>query len=65
VTKKDNDMDFSRTRMGQKFFEADVPRIAKSLESIALELKRANDLKEGGKHEDEMLEMINSFRSDK
>jgi len=38
--------DFFQTRMGQKFYTSDVPRIAKALEDIAEELKRANDLKE-------------------
>jgi len=37
---------FFQTRMGQKFFEGTMPRIAKVLEEIADELKRANDLKE-------------------
>ena len=38
--------DFFQTIMGRKFYEGDVPRIAKSLDDIAKELKRANDLKE-------------------
>lgn len=38
--------EFFQTRMGQKFYEHDVPKITKTLESIAAELKRANDLKE-------------------
>jgi hypothetical protein len=37
---------FFQTRMGQTFYEGTVPRIAKSLATIATELKRQNDLKE-------------------
>lgn len=32
--------------MGRRFYESIVPHVAQSLESIARELKRANDLKE-------------------
>jgi hypothetical protein len=32
--------------MGKRFYEGDVPRIAKALEEVAIEMKRANDLKE-------------------
>lgn len=39
-------VDFFKTRMGQKFYEADVPRIAKALEKIGRELERANELKQ-------------------
>ena len=38
--------DFFQTMMGRKFYEADVPRVARALEDIAKELRRANDLKE-------------------
>lgn len=38
---------FFQTRMGRKFYESDVPRIAMALENIANELKRQNDLQEG------------------
>ena len=34
--------EFFKTRMGRKFYEADVPRIATALESIASELDRLN-----------------------
>ncbi len=34
--------DFFQTRMGQKFYEADVPRIAKALERIADALEAQN-----------------------
>ena len=37
---------FFNTLMGRKFYEADVPRIAKALENIAIELKKQNELKE-------------------
>lgn len=37
---------FFQTRMGQKFYEHDVPYIADSLHKIFVELQRANDLKE-------------------
>lgn len=33
-------MDFIRTRMGQKFFNADVPRLIKVLERIAKQLEK-------------------------
>jgi hypothetical protein len=46
--------EFFQTIMGRKFYEADVPRIAKALENIAVELKRSNDLKEKEKE----LQMI-------
>lgn len=36
-----------------EFYLADVPRIAKALESIAAELKRANDLKEEERAEED------------
>lgn len=38
--------EFFQTRMGKKFYEADVPRLANALEQIAKEMKRANDMKE-------------------
>ena len=38
--------EFFQTRMGTKFYEGTVPRIAEALEGILKELKRANDLKE-------------------
>lgn len=37
---------FFQTIMGRDFFQHNVPRIAKSLDAIATEMKRANDLKE-------------------
>lgn len=37
---------FFQTMLGKKFYEGDVPRIAKALENIGQELKRQNDLKE-------------------
>lgn len=39
-------MEFFQTILGRRFYEGDVPRITKSLEKIATELKRQNDLKE-------------------
>lgn len=42
---------FYQTRMGQKFYQSDVPRIAHALEDIAKELKRANDKKEKDEHD--------------
>ena len=39
--------EFFQTHMGRKFYEADVPRIAKSLESIAASLEKlANPVQE-------------------
>ena len=38
--------EFFQTIMGKRFYEGTVPNIARSLECIAEELKRANDLKE-------------------
>lgn len=38
--------EFFRTRMGQKFYEADVPRIAKSLERLAEAMEKQNELTE-------------------
>jgi len=40
-------VEFFTTMMGRKFYEADVPRMVRALEKIAIELKRANDLAEG------------------
>lgn len=37
---------FHETRMGQIFFAGKFPKMVSALESIALELKRSNDLKE-------------------
>jgi hypothetical protein len=39
-------VEFFQTVMGNRFFEGHVPSIVKSLQAIAVELKRANDLKE-------------------
>lgn len=39
-------MEFFETIMGHKFYEHSVPEIIKNLNKIAVELKRANDLKE-------------------
>lgn len=38
--------DFYNTRAGQQFYENNVPRIAKSLEILAEEQEKANQLKE-------------------
>ena len=38
--------EFFQTVMGHTFYEGTMPRIAESLESLAVEFKRANDLKE-------------------
>jgi hypothetical protein len=38
--------------MGQKFYEADVPRIVEALQSIAKEMKRSNDLKDKEREEE-------------
>jgi hypothetical protein len=38
--------EFFQTVMGQRFYEGTMPRIAKALEEIAKELKRANDMRE-------------------
>ena len=45
--------EFIKSMMGQKFFEKDVVSIAKSLEKIANELKRANDIIESEKLKNE------------
>lgn len=37
---------FHETQMGRKFYERDIPEIAKALRDISKELARANDLKE-------------------
>jgi len=37
--------EFFQTRMGQKYYEADVPRIAEALEHIGKQLMIANELK--------------------
>lgn len=39
--------EFFQTLMGRKFYEADVPRIIRTLEKIAAELERANNIAEG------------------
>lgn len=39
-------MEFFRTVMGQRFFEAQLPQLIRAIEKVANELKRANDLKE-------------------
>lgn len=44
--------EFFQTRMGQKFYEADVPRIVEALQSIAKEMKRSNDLKDKEREEE-------------
>lgn len=43
--------EFFQTRMGQKFYEADVPRIVKSLERIAEMLEIIGRLLERSKDE--------------
>lgn len=37
---------FFQTRMGEKFYQGDVPEILRQLHKISNELSRANDLKE-------------------
>lgn len=39
-------VEFFQTLMGKTFYMHTAPKIAKELENIANELKRANDLKE-------------------
>lgn len=39
-------IDFYNTKIGRIFFDGHVPRLVNALESIAHEMKRANDLKE-------------------
>lgn len=39
-------MDFHLTMMGKRFYEHDVPKIAKNLETLAQEQAKANQLKE-------------------
>lgn len=39
-------IDFFQTNLGRKFYEADVPRIAKSLELIASAIEKQNELTE-------------------
>lgn len=41
-----NGPQFFQTLRGRKFFELDIPKLASSLEELAAETKRANDLKE-------------------
>lgn len=38
--------EFFQTLMGKSFYQGSVPNIAKSLEEISVQLKRANDLRE-------------------
>jgi hypothetical protein len=38
--------EFFETRMGQRFYNASIPRLIDALEDIGKELKRANDMKE-------------------
>ena len=38
--------EFFLTRMGNKFFESSVPRIAEALERIAKAVEKQNELKE-------------------
>jgi hypothetical protein len=38
--------EFFQTGMGRKFYEADVPRIAKGIERLAAALEKANELEE-------------------
>lgn len=39
-------MQFHESMMGAKFFNSMLPKLINSLESISVELKRSNDLKE-------------------
>ncbi|GAE93033.1 hypothetical protein JCM21714_2063 [Gracilibacillus boraciitolerans JCM 21714] len=39
-------LEFFNTVLGRNFYEGDVPKIAASLEKIASEIERGNDLKE-------------------
>lgn len=43
---------FLNSITGRKFFEKDIPKIVKSLEQIAFELKRSNDIAENKKGEE-------------
>lgn len=36
---------FDETQRGRKFYDADLPKLIKAIESNTAELKRANDLK--------------------
>jgi hypothetical protein len=56
--------EFFKTMMGRKFFEGSVPRIARALEDIGNELKRANDLKEAEKPET-MKDVLSDFTTTK
>jgi hypothetical protein len=38
--------EFFQTRMGQKFYDATMPRLAKAVEKLVKEMERQNDLKE-------------------
>jgi hypothetical protein len=38
--------EFFQTQMGRAFYEGTMPRLVKTLEKIAFELQRANDLAE-------------------
>jgi transcriptional regulator with GAF, ATPase, and Fis domain len=38
--------EFFETRMGQRFYNASIPRLIDALEDIGKELKRANDMKD-------------------
>lgn len=48
--------EFFLTQMGRKFYEADVPRLVRALETIAAEMKRANDIKEKHGREDQGID---------
>lgn len=57
---------FFQTVMGKRFYEGCVPRIAKALETIGQELKRANDLKEQElPKEVSAKDIADEFRTDK
>ena len=55
---------FFQTGMGKTFFEGTMPRIARSLATIATELKRQNDLTEG-ERDKSPSEIADEFRTDK
>jgi hypothetical protein len=48
--------EFSRTRMGRKFYETDIPKLATVLERIATQMEKANLLEEKKFKLDEKLQ---------
>jgi hypothetical protein len=49
---------FFQTRMGQKFYGSDVPRIAEALEEIGKEMKKTNELKKKELEPEEPLHTV-------